>query len=346
LSSPHRDGARPRAVILGCSGPVLTDEERRLFSSGNPLGFILFARNIVDPAQVTALTAALRASVGRPGAPILVDQEGGRVRRLRPPHWRPAPAAAMLGALWACAPRAATEAARLAGRLIAAECLSVGLDVVCAPCADLPEEGAHDVIGDRAFGRAPEIVATLARAMALGIAELGAVPVVKHMPGHGRARADSHHELPVVTASRGELEATDVVPFRALADLPWAMTAHVLYTALDAARPGTVSPSVIRFIRDDIGFGGLLLSDDLGMQALGGTPLERARAALAAGCDVALHCDGRPETAATLLAELPPLDDAACARLDRTPAMVGRRIAPEPQRWQGRLDALLAGAAV
>ena len=343
MSSRHRDGARPRAVILGCSGPVLTAEERGLFAAGNPLGFILFARNVSDPAQVAALAKDLRASVGRPDAPILVDQEGGRVRRLRPPHWRPVPAAATIGALWARAPRLAVEAARLAGRLIAAECLSVGLDVVCAPCADLPEAGAHDVIGDRAFGHTPEIVATLARAMALGLAELGATPVIKHMPGHGRARADSHHELPVVTAGRADLEAADAAPFRALADLPWGMTAHVLYTALDGERPGTVSPTVIRFIRDTIGFDGLLLSDDLGMQALGGTPLERARAALAAGCDVALHCDGKPETAAALLADLPPLGDAGLARLDRTREMVGRRLVPEPQRWQGRLDALLAG---
>jgi beta-N-acetylhexosaminidase len=346
LSSRHRDDARPRAVILGCAGPVLTAEERQLFAVGNPLGFILFARNIVDPGQVAALTRDLRASVGRQDAPILVDQEGGRVRRLRPPHWRPAPAAATIGALWARAPHAAAEAARLAGRLIAAECLSVGFDVVCAPCADLPEAGAHDVIGDRAFGYAPDSVATLARAMALGLAELGVTPVVKHMPGHGRARADSHHELPIVTAMRAELEATDAVPFRALSDMPWGMTAHVLYTALDAERPGTVSPAVIRFIRDTIGFGGVLLSDDLGMQALGGTPLERAQAALTAGCDIALHCDGRPETAAALLTGLPLLDDAAWARLGRTREMVDRRLAPEPQRWQGRLDALLSGAAL
>lgn len=345
MSFLRPEDRRPRAVILGCSGIVLTDDERRAFAQGDPLGFILFARNVADPGQLARLTADLRASVGRPDAPILVDQEGGRVRRLRPPHWRAIPPAAAFGALHARAPAAAAEAARLAGRLIAADCLAAGLDVVCAPCADVPADDGHDVIGDRAYGRAPSVVATLARAMATGLAELGAVPVIKHMPGHGRARADSHRELPVVEASRDTLSTVDAVPFRALADFPWGMTAHVLYTALDARRPGTVSPDVIGFIRTAIGFQGLLLSDDLGMEALGGTPLERARAALAAGCDVALHCDGRIETAQALLADLPRLTDEACARLARTGVKVRRRLPPEPQRWQGRMDALLCGAA-
>jgi beta-N-acetylhexosaminidase len=345
LSFLRPDGRRPRAVILGCSGPTLGEEERRIFAAGDPLGFILFARNVRDPDQLRRLTADLRACVGRDDAPILVDQEGGRVRRLRPPHWRGIPPAAAFGEIDRRSPVAAAEAARLAGRLIAADCLAAGLNVVCAPCADIPAAGSHDVIGDRAYGDAPEIVARLARAAALGIAEAGAIPVVKHMPGHGRARADSHHELPVVEASRTALEAVDAAPFRALADMPWGMTAHVLYTALDPRLPGTVSPTVIRFVRETIGFGGVLLSDDLGMEALGGTPLERARAALAAGCDIALHCDGKPETAAALLAELPAIGDATAARLARGTAGLAPRLAPEPQRWQGRMDALLCGAA-
>lgn len=344
MSFRQPDGGRPRAVILGCSGTTLGADERDLFAAGNPLGFILFARNVADPDQVRRLTAALRDSVGRADAPILVDQEGGRVRRLRPPHWRGMPAAGVFGTLYRHSPAAALEAARLAGRLIAADCLAVGLNVVCAPCADVPVADGHDVIGDRAFADAPEVVSRLARAMAAGIAELGAIPVVKHLPGHGRARADSHRELPVVEAARADLEAVDAVPFRALADLTWGMTAHVLYTAIDPQLPGTVSPAVIRFIRETIGFRGLLLSDDLGMQALGGTPLERARAALAAGCDIALHCDGRPETAASLLADLPAIDDATASRLARGAPVFGPRPDPEPQRWQGRLDALLEGA--
>lgn len=343
MSFHQPEGRRPRAVILGCSGTTLGADERELFAAGNPLGFILFARNVAYPDQVRRLCAELRAAVARPDAPILVDQEGGRVRRLRPPLWRAMPAAATFGTLHGRAPAEAEEAARLAGRLIAADCLAVGLNVVCAPCADVPAADGHDVIGDRAFARTPELVSRLARAMAAGIAELGAIPVVKHLPGHGRARADSHRELPVVDATLAELEAVDAAPFRALADLTWGMTAHVLYTAIDRQLPGTVSAAVIRFIRETIGFRGLLLSDDLGMEALGGTPLQRARAALAAGCDIALHCDGRPETAATLLADLPTIDDAAASRLARGAPVFGPRLDPDPQRWQDRLDALLQG---
>lgn len=345
MSFRPRDAALPRAAIVGCAGTELTAAERALFADSDPLGFILFARNVADPRQLAALCAALRESVGRADAPILVDQEGGRVRRLRPPHWRPVPPAGAFGDLFMRAPDAAIEAARLAGRLIAADCLACGLDVVCAPCADVPVADGHDVIGDRAFGRAPGTVAALARAMATGLCELGAIPVMKHMPGHGRARADSHHELPVVDATRQDIETIDAVPFRMLADMPWGMTAHVLYTALDPARPGTVSPAVIGFIRERIGFRGVLVSDDLAMQALRGTPLERAEAALAAGCDVALYCDGVLANSAALLSGVPRLTAQAAARVADARARVRPRLVPEPQRWQGRMDALLCGAA-
>ena len=342
LSHP-RDGAAPRAVILGCAGPTLSAAEAALFAQGDPLGFILFARNVVDPPQVEALCAALRASVGRPDAPILVDQEGGRVQRLRPPHWRAAPPAARFGARHAQAPDAACEAARLNARLIAWDCLRVGMNVICAPCADLPAAGAHDVIGDRAFGRDIETVVALARATARGIADLGAIPVIKHLPGHGRAGADSHHELPRVTASRETLRVTDAAVFRALADLPWAMSAHVLYTALDPRLPGTISPAVITFIREEIGFDGVLVSDDLAMNALGGTPDERALACLVAGCDVALYCAGTVEANEALLRVVPRLTDRAVARIAAARTACRPNVAPSPQRWLGRVDALMGG---
>ena len=336
-----------RALILGCSGTVLTAEEAALFAAGNPLGFILFARNVSAPPQLAKLVRDLRHSVGRADAPVLVDQEGGRVQRLRPPSWRAAPPAARFAGLHAASPAAAREAARLNARLIAAECIALGIDVVCAPCADVPSPGAHDVIGDRAHGRDAATVAELAGATADGLMDLGVMPVMKHMPGHGRAGADSHRELPVVDASEGELRAIDAAPFRALADrIPWGMTAHVLYRALDAQRPGTVSPACISFIRDEIGFDGLLLSDDLGMNALGGTTVERARAALAAGCDVALHCDGVLETSRALLFDLPALGGEARRRLEASRRRVKPRMPVAAQVWRGRLDALLAGMPV
>ena len=338
--SPRRT---ERALILGCSGTALTAEEADLFAAGNPLGFILFARNVADPAQVARLVRDLRHSVGRADAPVLVDQEGGRVQRLRPPAWRAAPPALRFAELHAASPAAAREAARLNARLIAAECIALGIDVVCAPCADVPSLGAHDVIGDRAHGRDAATVAELAGAMAEGLMDLGVTPVMKHMPGHGRAGADSHRELPAVNATAEELRAVDAAPFRALAGrIPWGMTAHVLYRALDAQRPGTISPACVSFIRDEIGFDGLLLSDDLGMNALGGTIVERASAALAAGCDVALHCDGVLETSRELLAALPALGVEARRRLDASRHRVAPRVQVEVQFWRGRLDALLA----
>ena len=325
---------------------MLSGEEADLFARWNPLGFILFARNVRDPGQVAALVRDLRQAVGRDDAPVLVDQEGGRVQRLRPPAWRAAPAASRFAGLHASDPAAACEAARLNARLIAAECLALGIDVVCSPCADVPAPGSHDVIGDRAHGRDPGTVAALAGAVAEGLMDLGATPVMKHMPGHGRARADSHKELPVVDASIEDLREVDAAPFRALAGaIPWGMTAHVLFRAIDAERPATISPACIGFIRREIGFDGLLLSDDLGMEALGGSPLERAIAALAAGCDVALHCDGVLATACELLPAIPALGEEGMRRLSSSRRRVSRRVAAEVPRWQGRLDALLQGGA-
>ncbi len=277
-------------MIFGCAGPRLTPAERRFFAEADPLGFILFARNCIDRAQLAALTDELRDSLGRADAPILVDQEGGRVARLAPPQWRAYPPAAVLGALGA---QRGAEAAWLVGRLIAADLARAGISVDCAPVLDVPSPGAHDVIGDRAFGTEPGLVATLGRALATGLMAGGVLPVIKHIPGHGRARADSHEELPRVDERHADLAARDFAPFEALADMPWAMTAHVLYQAIDPERPATQSPKVIaQGIRREIGFAGVLISDDIGMNALAGGPGERARDALDAGCDVVLHCSG------------------------------------------------------
>ncbi|HEX6979374.1 MAG TPA: beta-N-acetylhexosaminidase [Alphaproteobacteria bacterium] len=339
---------RPKAVIYGCAGPVLTDTERAFFARVNPLGFILFARNVRTPAQVRELVGALRESVGRADAPVLIDQEGGRVARLRPPYWRAAPSAATIGALADTDLERAREAAWLNARLIGAELGELGITVDCAPVADVPVAGSHDVIGDRAYGTDPARVSVLARAAALGFIDAGLTPVIKHIPGHGRARVDSHAELPVVDTPRDILARTDFVPFRALADMPWAMTAHVLYTALDPDRPATTSPTIIRdIIRGEIGFTGVLVSDDLSMQALKGTLAERAGAALDAGCDIALHCNGDMDEMVQIAGIVPPLADDAAERLARAEA--NRRASfkdSEPAKLAARLDVLLSGGAI
>jgi beta-N-acetylhexosaminidase len=310
-------GAPPRAVIFGCAATVLSDAEKAFFARTDPLGFILFRRNIETPDQVRALVAALRDSVGR-AAPVLVDQEGGRVQRLRPPHWHALPPAAAIGQVAARDRSAGERAAWSAGRLIASDLAPLGIDVDCAPVADLRFAGAHDVIGDRAFASDPEAVSALALAFAAGLAAGRVTPVVKHMPGHGRATVDSHHALPVVSATLVELEQTDFAAFRPLANLPWGISAHVLYTALDADRAGTCSRTVIdRAIRGAIGFDGLLLTDDISMQALGGSIAERAAAALDAGCDVALHCTGDLVEMEAVAAVVGRLSTAGSRRLVR-----------------------------
>ncbi len=317
----------PRAAIFGIGGPRLTEAERAFLGRAQPFGFILFERNCADPDQVRALTAELRASVGRADAPILIDEEGGRVQRLKPPHWPKRPAAGAIGALYRADRERGLRAAWLAGRLIAADLFPLGIDVDCAPVADVPAPGSHSIIGDRAFGAEPETVAALARAMSEGLIAGGVLPVIKHIPGHGRARADSHRELPRVGASRGELAASDFAPFRALAELPFAMTAHVLYEAFDAALPATLSPVVIdQVIRGTIGFKGLLISDDLSMAALAGGLGARAAQALAAGCDLVLHCNGKLGEMEEVATMTPTLPEARLAYYRSWAA----RIAPTP----------------
>ena len=306
------------AVIFGCEGQRLSAAEHAFFRDADPLGFILFKRNIASPDQVRALTRDLRDCVGRADAPVRIDQVGGLVARLKPPYWRVAPPAALFGELHGRDPEAAIEASRLNGRLLAADLTPLGIDVDCAPVLDVPVAGAHSVIGDRAFASTPATVAALGRAQADGLLAGGVIPVMKHLPGHGRARADSHFELPVVDAGRDELEACDFAPFRALADLPWAMTAHVLYRALNSNQPATTAESVVReVIRGHIGFDGLLVTDDLSMQALDGTHAERTRAGLAAGCDVALHCNGDMAQMREIAAVVPALTAVAQARVAR-----------------------------
>jgi len=336
------------AAVFGCAGHELTAAERAFFRDCNPLGLIVFGRNINNPAQVTDLVADFRAVVGRSDAPVLIDQEGGRVARLKPPHWRNAPPAGRLGALVATAGiDVACEAVRLNSRLLAAELAPLGIDVDCAPVADVPVPGAHDIIGDRAYSTDPGLVGKLAHACAIGLLEGGVIPVIKHIPGHGRARADSHAELPIVDEPLAALERTDFLPFRTLAHLPWAMTAHVLYSAIDPERPATTSQRVIsEIIRDRIGFDGVLVSDDLSMQALKGDLASRADAALTAGCDVVLHCTGVLAEMQEIAQVVPALSDRAAERLRR-----GREMIPQaPPAADGgaiaaRLDELMRRGA-
>ena len=276
------------AAIFGCAGPALTVDERAFFRDADPLGFILFARNVETPSQLRTLTTSLREAVGR-DAPILVDQEGGRVQRLRAPHWRE-----WLPPLDQVA-RSGAQAARgmaLRSRIMAHELRDVGIDGNCAPCADLASDTTHPFLYNRCYGSDPAEVAAIARAVADAHLAGGVLPVVKHMPGHGRSTADTHHDLPTVTEDAATLQATDFAPFAALNDLPMAMTAHIIFAAYDADHPATQSRAMIRVIRDIIGFKGLLLTDDLNMQALAGTLAERTARSLAAGCDIALHCKG------------------------------------------------------
>ena len=336
-------------MVFGCAGPRLGADEHRFFREVDPLGFILFERNCEAPDQVRALVSDLRDTVGRADAPVLIDQEGGRVARLRPPRWRPAPAAARFARLAEADPAAAADAARINARLMAAEMAALGITVDCAPVLDVPQPGAHDVIGDRAHGADPETVAKLGRAVAEGLLAGGVSPVIKHIPGHGRAHADSHHELPVVEASRAELAAVDFAPNCALADMPWAMTAHVLYTTIDEVETATTSTKIVEeVVRGEIGFDGVLVSDDLDMEALDGPVGGRAAKALAAGCDVALHCSSERGGMEAVAAEASPLTERAVARFSRAEAM--RRASVETadeKALLARLDGLLetGGAA-
>jgi beta-N-acetylhexosaminidase len=332
------------ACILGCAGPRLTAEERALFGAARPWGLILFKRNVEDPAQVANLIQEFRVAVGRPGAPVFVDQEGGRVQRLQPPQWPAYPPAAKYGEIYARDPGQGLIAARMGAELIAADLIAVGINADCLPVADLRRPEGHDVIGDRAYGVDPSSVAKLARAAADGLLAGGVLPVLKHIPGHGRARADSHKELPVVEATLAELDRTDFESFRLLNDLPMAMTAHVVYAALDKGRPATTSPAVIgEVIRRRIGFGGLLITDDLSMNALSGSLGERAEAAFAAGCDMALHCNGRLAEMREVVAAAPALAGEAARRA--AAAVARLRPATKPgnlDEARGRFSAMIA----
>ena len=333
------------ACILGCSGPILTPEEAAFFREARPWGFILFARNVETPDQVRRLTASLREVDGRPDAPILIDQEGGRVQRLRPPHWPSYPPGRAYGELDGGDPLLRREIARLGARLIAHDLAALGINVDCAPVLDVPDPLGHEIIGDRAYGRTAQEVASLGRAVAEGLIAGGVLPVIKHIPGHGLAKTDSHLELPVVEADLEELDARDFAPFRVLSDMPMAMTAHVIYSALDPGRPATTSRTVIsQAIRGAIGFQGLLMSDDLSMKALSGDFAQRARAPLAAGCDVVLHCNGDMAEMTAVLAGTKVLKGKAAQRASQA---LGRLAAvPEPfdvTEARARFDAAFQG---
>lgn len=294
-----------RSVIFGCAGLTLSEAEVEFFTKTDPLGFILFARNCETPSQVRALVRSLRKCIDRPDAPVLIDQEGGRVQRLNPPHWRGAPPASAFAAMAVVDPDRAVTAARMNMRLIAAELYDLGINVNCAPVLDLPIAGADPIIGNRAAGATPAMATVLGRAACEGLFAGGVAPIMKHIPGHGRALVDSHLELPVVNASRSELAASDYVPFRDIRACEWAMTAHVVYPAIDAISPATTSKTVIEgVIRTEIGFEGVLVSDDLSMKALQGSFAERTQQALEAGCDIVLHCSGE-------LAEMTEVANAA-----------------------------------
>jgi beta-N-acetylhexosaminidase len=297
-------------AIFGCAGLELAPEERAFFREVRPWGFILFGRNIAGPEQVKRLVEALRETVDDPKAPVLIDQEGGRVARLKPPHWPERPPALRFAQLHESSPEAAREAAYLNARLIAHDLCALGINVDCLPVLDVPVEGADAIIGDRSYGSDPAVIIDLGRAVIEGMIEGGVLPVMKHIPGHGRATADSHLALPRVATSAEELSATDFVTFRSLNNCPLAMTAHVVYEAIDPQRPATTSPKVIRdVIRGEIGFDGLLMSDDLSMKALSGSLDHRAKASLFAGCDVVLHCNGSMAEMREIAVELKPLVD-------------------------------------
>ena len=285
-----------RSFISGCEGTQLSPDETTFFREQNPWGLILFKRNCETPGQIKALTTAFREAVGRKDAPVFIDQEGGRVQRLGPPsnYWRKYPAARAYGELYAKNPVAALRAARHVGRLMAEDLIEVGITADCVPVLDVPQAGSHDVIGNRAYSFQIEQVMALARAHVAGFVDGGVLPVMKHIPGHGRAEVDSHYNLPVVNAKRDELERVDFPPFAAFADAPMAMTAHVIYTSIDKNAPATLSKKIIKsVIRAQIGFRGLLITDDLSMKALSGTLAEKCTNALSAGCDMLLHCNGK-----------------------------------------------------
>src|ERR1039458_7694656 len=315
-----------RAFITGLSGLNVSANERAFLREAQPWGLIIFKRNVNTPEQVTELTKSFRDAVGW-AAPVLVDQEGGRVQRLGPPHWPMFPPGASYGAIYEPDVASGLPAARLGAHLIAAELIVLGIDVDCLPLADVLVPGADPVIGDRAYGTEPGKVAAIAGAIAQGLLAGGVLPVLKHLPGHGRANVDSHAKLPVVDTDRATLESTDFAAFRPLASLPLGMTAHVVFSAIDPVAPATTSVTMVReVIRGFIGFQGLLMSDDVSMKALSGTIAERSGAAFAAGCDVVLHCNGILSEMTAVAGQAPVLAGEAARRAD---AALAQRKAPE-----------------
>ena len=333
----------PGAVIFGCSGAALTAAEATFFRDADPLGFILFARNIENPEQVRALIASLRKAVGRSDAPVLIDQEGGRVARLKAPHWPVFTAAQEFGRLAERDTSAAAEACKLNASLIGFELNQLGIDVNCAPVLDLPVPGAHAAIGSRALGQDPQIVALLGRAACDGLMHAGVMPVIKHMPGQGRATVDSHEHLPVVTEDIATLDQLDFAPFRALADMPWGMVAHVVYSAIDAGRCASTSSVIVGdIIRSRIGFTGILIADDIGMHALAGTVRERAAATLSSGIDLTLHCSGNRKEMTSLMGAVPEIQPSVLHKLARARTRLGSITHDQADAARFRLATLMS----
>ena len=331
-----------KAFITGVAGTNLSAEERSFIATERPWGFILFKRNVADPAQVTALTNQLRDAVGEPNAPVLIDQEGGRVQRLSPPHWPLYPPGAVFGSLYDIDAALGLRAALLSARLIGDDLARLGVTVDCLPLADVPVSGADAVIGNRAYGTEPAKVSAIARAVTDGLVQGGILPVLKHIPGHGRATADTHFRLPVVDTSQAELERTDFAAFRPLVDLPMAMTAHVVFSAYDPAHPATTSATMIEtVIRGLIGFQGLLMSDDVSMNALAGSIAERTRAIFAAGCDLVLHCNGKMDEMREVASETPELSGKALVRAERALASRKPPVPFDRAAARAELDALI-----
>jgi len=331
-----------KAFITGVAGTNLSAEERSFIATERPWGFILFKRNVADPAQVTALTNQLRDAVGEPNAPVLIDQEGGRVQRLSPPHWPLYPPGAVFGSLYDIDAALGLRAALLSARLIGDDLARLGVTVDCLPLADVPVSGADAVIGNRAYGTEPAKVSAIARAVTDGLVQGGILPVLKHIPGHGRATADTHFRLPVVDTSQAELEKTDFAAFRPLVDLPMAMTAHVVFSAYDPAHPATTSATMIEtVIRGLIGFQGLLMSDDVSMNALAGSIAERTRAIFAAGCDLVLHCNGKIDEMREVASETPELSGKALVRAERALASRKPPVPFDRAAARAELDALI-----
>jgi beta-N-acetylhexosaminidase len=318
-----------RALIFGCEGLTLSEAERVFFHEADPLGFILFARNCESRDQLSSLIADMRASVGRADAPVLMDQEGGRVQRMKPPHWRDIPAPARFGDLYARDPERALKAVHLNARLIGYELREVGVDVNCAPSLDLRFEGASQVIGDRALSGDIEAVTALGQAALDGFLAAGVLPVIKHMPGHGRAMVDSHLSLPVVEETLEELKESDFAAFCPLNNAPLGMTAHIVFSAIDAHNPGTVSAKIIKdIIRDYMGFDGFLFSDDLSMEALEGAIEDRAARTLEAGVDAALHCNGKLDEMKRIAEKAPELLPESQVRWQRARTALPTEITP------------------